>query len=147
MRGIEFQFNDGYGYILDKLLLNIPIENYDWYVYENEIIANGTNLCVPNILSSHELKKFIVQDSYYVYFLNLQAYPKGSQNNSIKTFEDFLNSSCEIVFLVNDGMYIEIYAKNHNLILQFIKNAEDIGSENIFIKTDKNDGRTKLSVC
>lgn len=78
--------------------------------------------------------------------MNLQAYPIDAHWQPIKTYEDFFLSDCAIIILVVDGRYVEIYAKSDELILQFIKNAVKLKGVNITIKTDYDDGRTRMNV-
>ncbi len=47
-----------------------------------------------------------------------------------------MNSDCEIIFLLYDVDYVEIYVKSEAHLLQFIKNADAIGCPSITIKTD-----------
>ena len=58
-----------------------------------------------------DLKKLVKDNIYYLIFADLKAYPKGEIVLDIETYEEFKESKCEIVVLVADGNYIQIYAK------------------------------------
>ena len=146
MRGIEFRYREGYGHIISDLLQNIPIKKYDWYNSDDEIIKDNDNYWVSADMNGDELRRAFWNMEYLVILITIQAYPKGSKTQKIVTYEDFMNSSCEIILLISDCTLIEIYSKDKNLILQFIENAEQCGCTEITIKTDKDDSRTRMSV-
>jgi len=146
MRGIEFQNQEAYGKILDDLFRGIPFEKYDWYIYEDEI--HGDSLCkeLPQKVNGEQFQQAIRDSEYMVNFINVQVYPKGAKISKLEVYEDFVNSECEIVFLIADVYYMDIYVKDKELLSIFIENAKRCNSENIIIKTDDNDDRTALSV-
>ena len=150
MRGIEFRSPGGYSKILEKLLQNISLEDYEWYASEIDVLQNEdekTNtLIFPTHMTGDKLKSILSKSEYLINFINLQAYPIGARTRNIMVYEDFLNSSCEIIILIADVTFVEIYVKEREMMCCFIKNAERSGCTNISIKTDLNDGRTKLSV-
>lgn len=144
MRGISIYHDYGYGTIL-KLLRNIKSAGYEWFILEQEIIQNNDSMFFPEKMTDSEFHSIMTNErSYFVYFLNLQAYPIGTKLTTIKTYNDFLNSECEIVLLISDGRYIDIYAKHKEHIEQCIENAKELGCEKIEILTDENDGRTEF---
>ncbi|EJS57056.1 hypothetical protein ICA_01767 [Bacillus cereus BAG1O-3] len=91
------------------------------------------------------LKKLIKDNIYYLLFVDLKAYPKGEVLGEIETYEEFKESKCEVVVLVADGDYIQIYVKNQEEIEMMYENARNQGLYVEYI-TDENDGRTRLSV-
>ena len=97
------------------------------------------------IMEGSELKKLIKDNIYYLIFVDLKAYPKGEEVVDIETYEEFKESKCEVVVLVADGDYIQIYAKNQEEIEMIYENALNQGFYVEYI-TDENDGRTRMSV-
>lgn len=83
---------------------------------------------------------------YFVIHLELFAYPFNSPKVQIETYEDFLKSNCSFIILIADSRYIEIYVKSETLLMRFTKNAVAVGGNSITIKTEDNDGRTRMSV-
>jgi len=61
----------------------------------------------------------IERDSYYFIFSDLKAYSNKKKWGNIETYEDFIDSYCEMIFLCVDSMFIEIYCKDER-ILQII---------------------------
>lgn len=146
MRGIEFTVDIGYKDVLNALLTGIHLDNYDFYISQDEIFSD---LGLPKISSKADEKLFQNLNqcgSYYVLFINLQGYLKGDAQQVITTYEDFLKSACQFIILVVDGRYFEIYVKDEQLLLQFIRNATVLNGKDIKIKTDYDDGRTHMSV-
>lgn len=146
MRGIEFQLDIEYGDVLNEILSGIPLNEYDYYISEDEILgASDLPVVYPKVDASYfgELEKCA---PYLVCFFNLQAYRRGETRQKIEKYEDFSKSSCQFIVLIADGYDFEIYAKDDQLLLQFIKNASALHAKDIRIKTDYCDGRTRMSV-
>ncbi|AXR17654.1 hypothetical protein COC60_14570 [Bacillus thuringiensis] len=152
-RGITVDILDGYDNLLWKVLKPIDITVFDWQVMGREeayiIIGNelGSELFSEDneIMVGSALKKLIKDNIYYLLFVDLKAYPKGEVLGEIETYEEFKESKCEVVVLVADGDYIQIYAKNQEEIEMMYENAVNQGLYVEYI-TDENDGRTRLSV-
>ncbi|MGG5791956.1 DUF2691 family protein [Bacillus nitratireducens] len=152
-RGITVDILDGYDNLLWKVLKPIDITAFDWQVMGREeayiIIGNelGPELFSEDneIMEGLELKKLIKDNIYYLLFVDLKAYPKGKVLGEIETYEEFKKSKCEVVVLVADGDYIQIYAKNQEEIEMIYENALNQGFYVEYI-TDENDGRTRMSV-
>lgn len=144
MRGIGIHYTGGYGAIYKSLFKNIPWKEYDWYASDSEIIQSNRNICLPERLSLPKFSSLLDEENYLVIFSKIEGLKKGGRHIPIKTYEQFLNSDCEIMLLVTDSMYINIYAKEQNLILQFLNNAETLTCECIEVLTDKTDWRTEM---
>ncbi|MED2877519.1 DUF2691 family protein [Bacillus cereus] len=152
-RGITVDILDGYDNLLWKVLKPIDITVFDWQVMGREeayiIIGNelGPELFSEDneIMVGSALKKLIKDNIYYLLFVDLKAYPKGEVLGEIETYEEFKESKCEVVVLVADGDYIQIYVKNQEEIEMMYENARNQGLYVEYI-TDENDGRTRLSV-
>ena len=146
MRGLEFINPGKYGKIVAELLKGIPLESYDWYISEHEIIKDNDNYQIPKKLNGNEMEDFFFLSNYLTISVNIQAYPVDKQKVKLENYTDFLTSSCEINLLIFDLCHTEIYVKNQQHFLTFIKNAEECGCTDIMVKTDQGDTRTKLSI-
>lgn len=146
MRGIEFTADVGYKDTLNVLLSGIPLDEYDFYISQNEIFSDFELPQISEKVDGELFEKLNKCASYYVLFINLQGYQKGAVQQKIDTYEDFIKSTCQFIVLVNDGCYFEIYAKDERLLLQFIRNAIALNGKGITIKTNYDDGRTRMSV-
>lgn len=149
-RGISFESPNEYGTILGEVLKPIDTTVLKWR------IGNGESYIVDDELDEAlfsedkkaiegtELKKLLENNKYYIVSADLQAYPKG-EFSEIETYDDFIESQCELVLLVVDSCYFTIYCRNKETIELLYKNATDCGFEDIKYITDENDTRTRLS--
>ncbi len=145
MIGIEFE-QHGIKNFLKCLFKNVDMSKYSFYlsedeVYDNENIDfNGSR--IENI--SNDFSQFLNKD-YLIIFLIIQVYLKNEKNATINSYEDFLNSDCQLMVLITDVSYVEIYFKNDELKNQIIKSVEDLNIE-YSIKTIDSDGRYTMHV-
>ncbi|MFB5253511.1 DUF2691 family protein [Bacillus mycoides] len=151
-RGITVDIPNEYDNLLWKVLKPIDITSFDWRVENEEsyfILPDGLGPELfsedNKVMSGLELKKLIKDNIYYLIFADLKAYQKGEVLEEVETYEEFKESKCEVVVLVADGDYIQIYAKNQKAIELMYENALNQGFYVEYV-TDENDGRTRLSV-
>ncbi|MGF9977993.1 DUF2691 family protein [Viridibacillus arvi] len=151
-RGISFEIPNEYGTLLGEVLKPIDTTVFSWR------IGNGESYIVLNDeldkelfsedrkeIEGAELKNILENNIYYIIFADLQAYTDG-EFSDIETYEEFIESQCEIVLLVVDSCYVTIYCKNKETIELLYKNAAECGYEDIKYITEVNDTRTRLSV-
>ncbi|WP_158408364.1 DUF2691 family protein [Desulfosporosinus fructosivorans] len=93
------------------------------------------NLFGVNVLSGKKFFKCISRDSYYMIFADIKAYPIGNERAEIKTFEDFLESSCEMVFMCTDSIFIEFYSKDRKVLDKVYNNCIGNDFEKVVYKT------------
>ena len=146
MIGIEFEYEQNYGSILKDLFQGIELEDYNWYISEKEIISSNKNKKISSKLSPQKFKTLINDSDYCIISINIQAFPKESNRIQLSTYHDFKKSNCEIVFMISDANYVEIYGKEQKIMNKFKKNAQEIGCLNIEYKTETNDSRTRFKL-
>lgn len=151
-RGITVDIPNENDNLLWKVLKPIDISSFDWWVGSEEsylVARGGLDEALfpeePSVVEGSDLKRLFKDNIYYVIFADLKAYPKGEEVVDIETYEEFKESKCEVVVLVADGDYIQVYAKNQEEIEMMYENAIDQGFYVEYV-TDENDGRTRLSV-
>jgi hypothetical protein len=64
-------------------------------------------------------------------FTDITAYPLGKDRIEIKTFEDFLESNCEVVLLCTDSIFIEFYSKERDVLDKVYNNCIGKGFEKV----------------
>lgn len=154
-RGVRFLVPNEYGHLLQDVLNTIDVERYFWHIDSVEIYksnddeGSGDNLFPLDnsnrILSGKKFKKLISENIYYTIFGEFKAFTKDSEVREINTFEDFRKSKCEIVLLIVDSIYYDIYCKDVNTILSIYESSVQSGYDNVeFI--DEKDTRTRLLV-
>lgn len=148
-RGVSFKIPQVNSNVLWNILGCIDLNKYFWKCIDtqSEIWTNKTNEAFfsDEYYSGEQFTKRIRSD-YYIVFLKLEAYYKIDDFNDIHTYEDFINSDCQILFLINDCEFVEIYIKNHKDMVAIYRNANKMNFENVRYITEKNDGRVKMDV-
>jgi hypothetical protein len=99
-----------------------------------------------NVIDGGLLEGTLKSNKYYVIFADLKAYPKDKNISDIDSYEEFLNSDCQLVLLVVDCSYITIYCKDKEKLESIYQNAKIKEFDDVQYITDENDTRTGLSV-
>lgn len=151
-RGISFEIPNKYGRWLGEILKPIDIAALDWQIGSGELytvideqLDEELFSKERNVIEGAELKNRIEANQYYIISADLQAYPKN-EIIRVETFEEFIESDCQLVLLVVDCIYVTIYCKNQETIELLNKNAITCGFKEIEYITNENDARTRLSV-
>ena len=136
MRGIEF-----HGCSYEKLFEEFCLDDYDCYIYEDEIIVEKEQQKINGYISAKELQALFSNPDILIVSMNLQAFPKGAKSKKVCNYSEYMLSQCSFVVLVIDVSWIEIYTKKDEDCLKFIRNAKCCKGRDIKIKTESNDGR------
>lgn len=151
-RGISFEIPNEYGTLLGEVLNPIDTTAYSWRIGYGESYVVVNNELDEELFSEDkkeikgvELENLLENNIYYIISANLQAYPKG-ECSYIDTYEEFIESQCELALLVVDSCYVTIYCKIEETIEILYKNAIEYGFEDVKFITEENDTRTRLSV-
>lgn len=149
IRGISFTADGHIGDIVHGVLEAIAAPRYHWHIvpsqteamdsaFENDLFENeycdGTALLHSNF-----------HDSIIV-FLKLEAYETECPAKDLPTYVEFAESDCQILLLINDCKYAEIYAKSPQALKKAESYLRKFPCSDILIITDENDKRTKLDV-
>uniref|UniRef100_UPI0015F71EA8 DUF2691 family protein n=1 Tax=Priestia aryabhattai TaxID=412384 RepID=UPI0015F71EA8 len=97
------------------------------------------------VMPGTELKNLLENNVYYIIFADLKAYPK-EKISEIATYEEFIESNCELVLLVVDSCYTTIYCKDKEKLGLLYRNAQAYRFKDVQYVTEKNDTRTRLTV-
>ncbi|MCY7931839.1 DUF2691 family protein [Bacillus inaquosorum] len=111
-----------------------------WELDDQEFFKD--NSVVEGAVFANHLKT----NQYYTIFVELQAYPFGQAVDLVQTYEEFVDSDCELVLLLADSSYVSIYCKDRNVIEKLFINALKNDSEEVQLITDDNDTRTGLTI-
>lgn len=150
MRGVSFEIPNKYGKQLFDILKEVDISRWDWqigggeaYVIENDTLGTDLFGTITN-LTGKELIKLISENEYYLIFADLKASMKIESELKIETYEDFLESDCQFVFLLVDSSYVTIYSKSKATIQSLYDQAVAAKYKKVEFITDGNDERTTL---
>jgi len=87
-------------------------------------------LFLNNIYNSNTLSHFN-NENYYLIFTNFQGYKYKNSYDNIKSYSEFLKSDCEIIMVIVDSVYVDIFVKSSKTLNTIRKNAFDNGYMNI----------------
>ena len=129
MYGIRFNVPNAYGQILERVLRNVKVEDYDWFIeYEDilvEPVTEEKNLFDAQVLTGVDFKRQIRTGSYYVVFLRLYAFPAGAKMTPINSFKEYFSSDCELIIFITDAIFVELYAKKEGLLGKLYSTAQE----------------------
>lgn len=152
MRGITFEIKNEYGKFLSDILSNIINPSWYWSVgpgesYKKEKGTLGSELFPPSvILNGQSFLEYISTDEYYLVFTDLKAFPNMEEVVEIKSYEDFLKSTCELALLIIDSCYVSIFSKDESTIHKLFERATNFHYTYIKYITNENDTHTSLTV-
>ncbi|PGM54195.1 DUF2691 family protein [Bacillus sp. AFS053548] len=152
-RGISFENPDQFGgQLIAEILKPVNIKDFNWFIIgEESYLVVEKELDKPlfpediQVLTGPEFDDKIKNNEYYLIFADLKAFPENKDKIEIKTYEEFLNSDCQLCLLITDSTYTDIYCKDIDLLEKLYMNAFENNYENLSYITDTNDSRTGLS--
>lgn len=140
----EFKTNSSNFY---QFFNGIDMGAFSLVLVEEDFYEGNNDTVWPEKINGEEFINRLKREHPVVIFLNCQAFFNDFKCEiAVDDYKTFVKSECEFVLFVIDCNYIEIYAKNDELLKQFIKNAEHLGCEEIIYKTEENDSRTVFRV-
>lgn len=148
-RGVSFEIPQITTDILGQILECINVEKFCWYNVESQSEVWSENQEEDFFDANYyDGKEFFshIHDKHYIVFLKLQAYFIDDEFNEIHSYEEFLQDNCQIIVLINDCEFVELYLKNQKEISEIYKNAIKKEFKNIEYITEKNDGRIRMDV-
>ena len=151
MIGIRFEVKNEYNNFLKKILASIDVQKYEWDIITDDIIkaeklrTNDGIFAADRVNGLHFLD-CISKGRYYMIFVDLKAFPAGSYHAQIETYEDFINSDCQMILLCVDSIFVEFYSKDELTIKTVYKNCIDYEFENIkFILPDEDSEKSMIA--
>ena len=148
IRGISFQIPQRSANTLWKIFGNTLAETFVWRVIRAQTEVWNENreceLFQKEYYASEDFLELIHRE-HFVVFLKIQAYDHTDTVN-IESYEAFMQSDCQMVMLVYDCEYVEIYSKRKDVIDGIYQNISANGYKNIEYITDTNDRRTTMNV-
>lgn len=94
----------------------------------------------------HSYFQELIQKAFVGESLILHLYPEEADYEEIDSYVDFLKSKCEMIILLYDFYYLEIYSKNHIWTQKLMHAAIDIPGTIVEEKYEETDTRTTLYV-
>lgn len=149
VRGIEFEILQKTTDTLWKILKCIKIENYKWHIIDSqEEVWNEEQkkdfFDCKEICGNDFVNK--IKTNHYVVFLKLQAYFTDGVFYDVQTYDEFIKDDCQILLLINDCDFVEIYCKDENISNAIYNHVISNGFKNVKYITNDNDNRTTMNV-
>ncbi|QSX06704.1 DUF2691 family protein [Sedimentibacter sp. zth1] len=137
---LDIKVKNGYSNYLNKIFNGIDLFNYVWEINADDFLYSENdkmkgNFFGADVLNAEEFIKCISRESYYMIFSDIKAYPLDKERVEINTLKDFLESSCEIVFLCTDSIYIEFYSKSRKILDKVYNNCKGSNFEKVEFKS------------
>lgn len=149
IRGISFEVPQSTTDTLWKILQGADIQQFDWYVVQAQTEVwdkpFGTDFFTQAAYKGPAFSKRI-RDDHFIVFFKLQAYPHSENFQNISTYETFVQSDCQLLLLVYDCSFVEVYVKSQDVLHVVFQNAVRNRYNNVAYITDSNDTRTKTDV-
>ena len=147
MYGILFRTNRADN-ILKTIFNNVNLRKFEWYNIpeqtESYEIPMHTTLLSQRCYSGSDFSKCIAK-KHFIVFLKMQAYLETENFKEIIALDDFNKSKCRLILLIYDCEYVEVYAKDKNIIQSVYSNA--IKNNFSDIKLLKDSGITRKTFC
>ncbi|WP_346848697.1 DUF2691 family protein [Clostridium sp. UBA5119] len=140
IRGLRFKIPNEYNFFINKITDGINKDTYVWEIFEDQVfVEKGDFLFDSDIYSGQKFNEIISQSPYYATALNLQVFPCETNIQQVKNYNEFLSSNCELVFLICDVIFVDIYSKSMKIIEIIRLNAQNNNFQEIEYITDEND--------
>ena len=150
IRGISFKISQKEPNVLLDILSAIDLTKFYWYnikeqaeVYTEEL---EDDFFLKDCYKGEEFFRYI-EKSNLIIFLKFQAYLQFSDYKNIRTYDDFIKSDCQLILLIYDCEYVELYVKDSNYATIIYEEAIKNGYDTIDYITDNNDERTSMDIC
>ncbi len=144
IRGLSFEVPNDRFPLLYLITRGIDITKYYWILVEEDVHKDNDSYFEKDRYSGSEFELVIREDNCYVVLLNLQAYCAESDFVRPKNYSEFLTGKCQLIVFVNDCCYVDIYAKDMEIIERIKHNAQNNEFKNIEYITEENDPRMGL---
>lgn len=113
MIGVEFEKSNESDTFVQDILAGLNSSNYKVYFLEKEIHDIEID---EDEYSNQKLESFLnKKEKSYIVFLNVQVYKFESEKDEFGSYFEFLKSNCEMIILIYDAIFVEIYFKNNEL--------------------------------
>ena len=139
MRGISFEVNDARDFwlCLDRLT---DVSAYDWYV--DDVDLNYYDY--PQGRYSGGSFRRSLDALAALSFVRIRRYASGAKIDEIDTYEEFLQSNCDMLILFYDGGFCEVYAKDRDLIAGAAELCDKYNFEHVRYIENRDDERTDM---
>ena len=131
--------------IVSSLLSNVNVEDYYWTILESEVYKKADPVECDGRYTGKEFKKALKDlDSCYIVRINIQASKKVI--DAVEYYDEYINGECELVILIHDVIYNEVYCKLAKECDLIKKNCLQLDYDEFEVINDDSDCRTVFRV-
>lgn len=123
----------------------IDFGSYSFKVVDGLVLSRGRMIEIPQEFKPSYFQE-LVEWSFLADHLVLHLYPEMTDLEEIENYEDFIQSNCEMVVLMCDAYYVEIYCKNKEWLQTLLHTARGIEGTVVEEKYPDTDPRTVFYV-
>lgn len=149
IRGVLFKIPQLTTNTLGKIFNAVDVNRYYWCVIQSQTETWNNSLeddlFARKCYTGEEFSKCI-QSNHYIVFLKLQAYCTYSDFENISEYDAYMKSDCQLILLVYDCEYVELYSKDHSIINSVYQRAVTNAYSEIEFIIDSIDGRKKMDI-
>lgn len=141
MIGIRFEIPNSWGNYLGIMLDKVITKNFIWKTFDEEILlTNEKDLFDRDIYDDTNFRNIILNSKYYIIHGNILAF-KSRNFKIIHNYQEFIESDCEILIVIVDSTFVDIYAKENSILKELERNAIRNNFKNIKYIYDDNSKR------
>ena len=131
--------------IVSSLLSNVNVEDYYWTILESEVYKKADTVECDGRYTGKEFKKALKDlDSCYIVRINIQASKRVI--DAVEYYDEYINGECELVILIHDVIYNEVYCKLAKECDLIKKNCLKLDYGEFEVINDDSDCRTVFRV-
>lgn len=138
MKHLKFVVKNEYNNYLYKILEGINSKGKIWKVLEDDIFYRDGVLFDNECYNNNDFFNIIKKDDYYIVFCNIQMYGDFSAASLIEKPSDFIKNQCELVLLITDNIFVEVFVKSEENFNRILLNLEKNGVKEIEINDNWN---------
>lgn len=124
---------------------NLTLDDYYFSVVDAAVFSHCRRIEFLNQFPSSYLQE-LNPTALVCERLVLHLYHQDTCSVEIDDYEDFLKSKCEMIILVCDFYYLEVYCKNQAWLQKLMNNARSIPGASVQEKYEDTDTRTVMYV-
>ena len=109
------------------------------------VLSEGRLIVLPDTYDS-TLFQELIRHRFASGGLVVHLYPAGAPKEKIDSYDDFLRSACEMIILMCDCFYVEIYCKNAAWLQTLLRTAKEIPGTSVCEKYVDTDTRERMYV-
>ena len=135
--GVEFESNNLDSGILKQIFKDFDVTKYTWKVFNEQAWDEDLNNLFENRLyNADEFISTINKPTDLIMLISIYAFDGSTKE--INSFEDYINSNCQIMFYVVDCNYLDIYCKREEDLHFFYNKAKELKADKVNYITEDN---------